>query len=82
MGSFYPPVNPAFEQTMAVWQEQAGMITQVANKSDCVIVGRCADYIVRERKRFHIFVYADMESSLRRCREKAPESFSASAQGL
>lgn len=71
--SFYPAVNPAFEQTMAVWKEQAGIITEVAEKSDCVIVGRCADYILREREPFRIFVYADMESRIRRCHEKAPE---------
>ena len=46
--SFYPAVNPAFEQTMAVYQEQARINTQMAAKSNCVIVGRCADYILKE----------------------------------
>lgn len=71
--SFYPAANPAFEQTMAVYQEQARIITEMAARSDCVIVGRCADYILRERRPFRIFVYADMESKIRRCREKGPE---------
>lgn len=71
--SFYPAVNPVFEQTMTVYQEQARIVTEMADKSDCVIVGRCAGYILRERKPFRIFVYADMESKIRRCREKAPE---------
>lgn len=34
--SFYPAVNPAFEQTMAVYQEQARIITLMAAKSNCV----------------------------------------------
>lgn len=71
--SFYPEVNPAFDQTMTIYQEQAHIISEMADKSDCVIVGRCADYILKEYNPFRIFVYADMESKIKRCREKAPE---------
>ena len=60
--SFYALGNPAFEQKMTVYQEQARIITEMAAKSDCVIVGRCADYILREQNPFRIFVYANMES--------------------
>ena len=45
----------------------------MAAKSDCVIVGRCADHILRAFKPFRIFVYADMDSKMKRCREKGPE---------
>ena len=45
----------------------------MAAKSDCVIVGRCADYILKQYNPFRIFVYADMESRMARCRAKAPE---------
>lgn len=71
--SFYPAANPGFEQTMSVYQEQARIILEMAEKSDCVIVGRCADYILKEYQPFRIFVYADMASKIRRCREKGPE---------
>lgn len=71
--SFYPEVNPAFDQTMTIYQEQAHIISEMADKSNCVIVGRCADYILKEYNPFRIFVYADMESKIKRCREKAPE---------
>ena len=71
--SFYPEVNPAFDQTMTIYQEQAHIISEMADKSDCVIVGRCADYILKEYNPFRIFVYADMESKIKRCRKKAPE---------
>lgn len=49
------------------------IITEMAQKSDCVIVGRCADYILREYEPFRMFVYADMESKMARCRQKASE---------
>lgn len=71
--SFYPEVNPVFEQSMAVYQEQTRIISKMAVKSSCVIVGRCADYILKDYNPFRIFIYADMESKIRRCREKASE---------
>ena len=71
--SFYPTPTPVFDQSMAVYQEQARIITEMAQKSDCVIVGRCADYILKEHEPFRMFVYADMESKIKRCLEKASE---------
>ncbi|MEZ3463948.1 MAG: cytidylate kinase-like family protein [Lachnospiraceae bacterium] len=32
------------------------------------MVGRCADNILSEYKPYRIFVYADMESKIKRCR--------------
>ena len=43
----------------------------MAEKSDCVIVGRCADYILRDYNPFRIFVYADIESRVKRCMERS-----------
>ena len=71
--SFYALENPAFEQTMTIYQEQARIITEMADRSDCVIVGRCADHILKEHRPFRIFIYADMESKIKRCREKGSE---------
>ncbi len=71
--SFYALENPAFEQTMTIYQEQASIITEMADRSDCVIVGRCADHILKEHRPFRIFIYADMESKIKRCREKGSE---------
>ena len=72
--SFYNLPNPAWDQNMAIYKEQRDIILEMAQKSDCVIVGRCADYILRDMHPFRLFIYADMESKLRRCREKAPET--------
>ncbi|MCC2253639.1 cytidylate kinase-like family protein [Ruminococcus sp. CLA-AA-H200] len=71
--SFYPTAMPVFDQSMTVYQEQSRIITEMAQKSDCVIVGRCADYILKEYEPFRVFIYADLESRMKRCREKAPE---------
>jgi len=41
---------------------QQRVIKELADKGPCVIVGRCADYILREYENlFRVFVYADIE---------------------
>lgn len=65
--------NPMMEQSRMVYQKQCQIIREMAEKSDCIIVGRCADYILRERKPYRIFLYADMESKMKRCRMNEPE---------
>ena len=52
--------------------EQHCLIKELAEKSECVTVGCCADYILKDYQPFRIFVYADMESKLIRCRQKTP----------
>lgn len=45
-----------------LFQIQSDVIRKVANEHSCVIVGRCADYILRDNKRcINIFIHADME---------------------
>ena len=67
--------------TNQIYEAQNEAIKELAERSDCVIVGRCADYILREKNPFRIFVYADMESKTARCIEKgeAGEDFSEKA---
>ena len=61
------------QQIQSVYQAQTEIIKNLAEKSDCVIVGRCADYILRDYKPFRIFVYADMDSRVHRCIERSAE---------
>ena len=61
------------QQIQSVYQAQTDIIRSLAEKSDCVIVGRCADYILRDYKPFRIFDYADMDSRVQRCFERSPE---------
>ena len=56
-------------QLQKVYGEQMQVIRDMAEKSNCVIVGRCASYILKDQKPFRIFVHADMDSRVRRCME-------------
>ena len=69
--SLYPDM--AFQLQQSVYTEQSNIIKEMAAASDCVIVGRCADYILHDIHPFRIFVYADMESRIARCHARAPE---------
>ena len=45
-----------------IYLAQSDIIRKVAEEGPCVIVGRCADHILREMEHvIHVFVYADME---------------------
>lgn len=63
-----------------IFQAQSEVIRTIAAREPCVIVGRCADYILRDRKDcLHVFICSDMASRARRIVErygqtqKAPE---------
>ena len=56
-----------------LWAMQRQVILDLADKGPCVILGRCADYILREQKPVRVFAYADMESRIKRCMERRPE---------
>ncbi len=50
---------------------QADIIRKAAEEGGCVIVGRCADYVLRERKDcLKVFIHANRDSRLRRAVEK------------
>ena len=56
-----------FEKVQSVYQAQSEIIRNLAEKTDCVFVGRCADYILKDYKPFRVFVYADLQSRINRC---------------
>lgn len=64
-----------------IYFTQNRIIKELADKGPCVIVGRCADYILREREDcLNVFIFADNESKIERAekyfnitREEAPE---------
>lgn len=80
--SFHPIMSPVMDQTNKVCQEQTAIIKELAEKSDCVIVGRCADYILRDSSPIRVFVYADMQEKIKRCREKSGDAESLSDKEL
>lgn len=60
------------------------IIRRLADEGSCVIVGRCADYVLKDRKdAINIFIYSDIESKTRRAVEEygiAPDKAAAEVQ--
>ena len=49
-----------------LWEHQYKVITDLAAKGSCVIVGRCADYVLRDRPNLlRLFVMDDMDRRIR-----------------
>lgn len=61
-----PSPDPGVSMAIEVLSAQAKIIREMALKSDCVIIGRAADYLLRDLKPYRIFVYASDESRLAR----------------
>ncbi len=50
-----------------IWEIQYQIITELAEKESCVIVGRCADYILRDTADcLRVFIHADMDFRAKR----------------
>ena len=49
-----------------IFQAQFDAITQLAQEGPCVIVGRCADYVLRGPNVTHVFIYASQEHKVER----------------
>ena len=71
----YGPTNEDY-----LWNIQYNLITELAQKEACVIVGRCADYILRDTADcLKVFIHADMDFRSKRIvevygeRENSPE---------
>ena len=71
VGSSFDYVNDyALRQAQSVYQAQSEIILDLASRSDCVIIGRCADYILRDQHPLRLFVCADLDARVERCRAR------------
>lgn len=61
---------PAVRERVDVMLEQQKILRELAEKSDSVFVGRCADVVLKEHRPLNLFIYADMDSRLRRCQSR------------
>ncbi len=73
MISGFIPYNPFSRKKPVPYDQiqstQEKLITQIAQKGNCVIVGRGADCILRDYPNaFHIFIHADMKCRVERVR--------------
>lgn len=58
-----------------VFFAQMEIIRKIAEKEECVIVGRCSDYILRERKDcLNVFIYADEQDREKRILQRYGEN--------
>ena len=58
-----------------IWLAQCKVIDEVAAKGSCVIVGRCADYILKDKAEcLRVFIHADMEKRAERVVKQYGES--------
>ena len=63
-------LNENFRLNMQVVSAQFDAIREIASKGDCIFVGRCADYILRERSDLvSVFILGDMDERLK-CLER------------
>ena len=54
-----------------LYKLQESIIRDIASKESCVIVGRCADYILKDLPNcIHVFIYADMEYKINLIKER------------
>ncbi|MEA4893307.1 MAG: cytidylate kinase-like family protein [Peptococcaceae bacterium] len=53
-----------------VFIAQSNIIKKVAKEGSCIIVGRCADYVLAEQPHcLHVFIHAPLEERIRRVKE-------------
>ena len=74
--------NDSYLSNDALFKVQSDIIRDLAERESCIFIGRCADYILEDYKPFNIFVYADMESRMERCRAKGGKDASLSDKEL
>ena len=70
-GELLPPEDKDFVSEENIFNYQAKIIKDLAEKESCVIVGRCADYALSEYKDcFSVFVHADTDWRINRLSQK------------
>ena len=79
--SFSTQMN-ALNPAPSILAEQHKIIRSLAEKGDCIIVGRGAEVILHERIPYSVFVYADMAAKIMRCRQRADDDENLSDREL
>ena len=76
----YVGMNEGFRLNMQVATAQFDVMRSLAEKGNCIFVGRCADYILQDKaKCLKVFIHADMAFRAKRIvevygeREQSPE---------
>lgn len=62
---------PVMQQPVSVMVAEQELLKRLTSEGDCVIVGRCADVVLKEHDLSNVFVYADTHSKLLRCQQRS-----------
>lgn len=65
---------PVTTQAIDILVAQQEIMKELLSKASCVIVGRAADVVLRDMNPINLFVYAEQQSKLARCKERAAEN--------
>ena len=66
-GEVFSPGSDNFTSEENLFRYQAKVIRRLAETESCIIIGRCADYILREDEQaIRLFFYANEENCIRR----------------
>lgn len=65
-GKLIPPDSGEFTSDINLFTYQAEIIKELASNESCVIVGRCADYLLRDRPNvLRVFIHAPLEDRIK-----------------
>lgn len=65
-GEIIPPESSDFVSNKNLFNYQAKIIKEIANRESCVIIGRCGDFVLKDYPNLvRVFVHAPMESCIR-----------------
>lgn len=74
IGHGFTSYNFGINQSLQIAGAEHNIIKELAASGDCVIIGRAADVVLKEYNPLNLFVYADMESKIARCRARTNEN--------
>lgn len=64
----FPLGNMTSDLQNKVFRAQQDIITELADRESCIIVGRCADYVLREKKNLmRVYIYTRYENKYDNC---------------
>ena len=70
-GELLPPDSDDFTSTNNLFNYQAKIIKELAEKEPCVLIGRCADFVLKDHPHVaRVFVHASEEFCLERSMER------------
>lgn len=73
-GQVLPPESDGFVSDDNLFNLQAKIIKELAEKESCIIIGRCADYILKDREDvLRLFFYAPLADCLVRAHQLSGE---------